>query len=340
MLWVGSQGGMEEGLVGRAAIPFRGVATGKLRGADPIKGVKSAAALAQGMRQSSALIGEFAPDVCFVTGGYVCAPVVAACSMKRIPIIIYLPDMTPGWTIQWMSKVAQRVAVSFPEVAPWFGGLAPKGKAVVTGYPVRDELVKWSADRPGARRKLAQALERPTLDGARCAARPGLGWEPGARVINEAVWASLAQVLPTRTCAARGGDARLADLCGTGRDTGGDGRRTLHLSLSSRRLLARRNDAGACRRRPECGAAGASTLGEFPVAHLPSVLVPLVGVNQTANADLLAGKGGALIIAEETLQQELPNTLQMLLQDPARRFAMEERAAQARSSRCGVGDCP
>ncbi len=315
---------MEEGLVGRAAIPFRGVATGKLRGADPIKGVKSAAALAQGVRQSSALIGEFAPDVCFVTGGYVCAPVVAACSMKRIPIIIYLPDMTPGWTIQWMSKVAQRVAVSFPEVAPWFGGLAPKGKAVVTGYPVRDELVKLSADRPGARRMLAQALERPTLTERDVPLVLVWGGSQGARVINEAVWGALAQLLP---------QAHVLHVVGT-RDWPIYTEQAGRLAESAGELFTSRYHPVAYLHDEMMMAlaaadlsvarAGASTLGEFPVAHLPSVLVPLVGVNQTANADLLAGKGGAIIIAEETLQQELPGALQMLLQDPARRLAMED----------------
>ena len=135
------------------------------RGANPIKAAKTVAAVAQGIRQSQRVDRQLAPDVCFVTGGYVCAPVVVACGMQRIPILIYLPDMTPGWTIRWMSKVAQRVAVSFAEVASHFGGLAPKGKAVVTGYPVA--TMNWCggrADRPGARRRLAEMLGRPTIE--------------------------------------------------------------------------------------------------------------------------------------------------------------------------------
>jgi UDP-N-acetylglucosamine--N-acetylmuramyl-(pentapeptide) pyrophosphoryl-undecaprenol N-acetylglucosamine transferase len=44
--------------------------------------------------------------------------------------------------------------------------------------------------------------------------------------------------------------------------------------------------------------AGASSLGEFPVAGLPSILVPLpmAGVNQHRNAEQLARLGAAVII--------------------------------------------
>jgi UDP-N-acetylglucosamine--N-acetylmuramyl-(pentapeptide) pyrophosphoryl-undecaprenol N-acetylglucosamine transferase len=70
--------------------------------------------------------------------------------------------------------------------------------------------------------------------------------------------------------------------------------------------------------------AGASTLGEFPVAALPSVLVPLVGVNQTANADLLAQRGGAVVVADATIDTDLAPAVLALLNDPARRQAMEQ----------------
>ena len=324
MLWLGSQGGMEESLIRRAGIAYRGVATGKLRGANPIKSVQAAAALALGMRQSSALLGDFEPDVCFVTGGYVCAPVVAACSMKKVPVIIYLPDMTPGWTIKWMSKVAQRVAVSFPEVAPHFGGLYPAGKAVVTGYPVRDELVRWASDRPGARRALAQALERPSLEERGVPLVLVWGGSQGARVINEATWAALAQLLPQahilHVVGTRDWPIYQAQIGELAAATGEHFATRYHpvAYLHNEMLLAlAAADVSVAR-------AGASILGEFPVAHLPSVLAPLVGVNQTANAEQLANQGGAVIVAEETLHAQLPATLQTLLQDPARRFAMED----------------
>ena len=114
--------------------------------------------MSAGVRQSLALVDELRPDVCFVTGGYVCGPVAMACSMRKVPVSIYLPDITPGYAIRWLSKLAQRVAVSLPEVAQRFGGEAPQGKAVVTGYPVRQALIEAAKDRPKARRQLAEAL--------------------------------------------------------------------------------------------------------------------------------------------------------------------------------------
>ena len=75
--------------------------------------------------------------------------------------------------------------------------------------------------------------------------------------------------------------------------------------------------------------AGASSLGEFPVAHLPSILVPLpyAGVNQRANADLLAGHGAAIVIEDEELGEQLTPQLLALLEDDHRRAQMEDAAA-------------
>jgi UDP-N-acetylglucosamine--N-acetylmuramyl-(pentapeptide) pyrophosphoryl-undecaprenol N-acetylglucosamine transferase len=111
-----------------------------------------------------------------------------ACAIKRVPVLIYLPDMVPGQAIRWLSKVASRVAVTFPEVSHWFGGEAPAGKAVVTGYPVRQELVTAALDRSSARAKLAASL-RLTLaepDGSQLPLVLIWGGSSGARVINEA----------------------------------------------------------------------------------------------------------------------------------------------------------
>ncbi len=313
---------MERQLVEREGIAYAGVSTGKLRATNPLKAARSLASIAVGVRQSLALIAKFRPDVCFVTGGYVSAPAVVACAIRRVPICIYLPDMSPGYTIRWMSRLAQRVCVSFPEVAPFFGGEAPAGKAVVTGYPVRAELVQWAQDRGAARAHLAQVLQLPLDDGLPLV----LVWggSSGSRLINTSTWGALAEVTPI---------AHVLHVVGT-RDWPLWQARAAEVAQNlGAELMARYHPVDYLHGEmaPALAAAdlsvaraGASTLGEFPLVGLPSILAPLSSVNQEANAELLAHHGGAVIVTDEFVPQLLAPTLTSLLQDAERRRSMEQ----------------
>lgn len=337
MLWVGGVDGMEKALVEHANIPYQGIATGQLRGKNPLTVAQNAGKMMAGFLESRQIVRAFQPDVCLATGGYVCAPVVVACRQQQIPVLIYLPDMVPGWAIRALSRLAQRVAVSYPAVASYFGGVYPTGKAVVTGYPVRKELVDLVAggvldarqhreQRAASRCRLADHLKRPLCtDGANTPLVLVWGGSQGSRNINESIWAALPQVLP---------QAQILHVVGT-RDwaqwqarlqqppvTGAVWERYhpvayLHEAMT---LALAAADLTVAR-------AGASTLGEFPVARLPSILVPHPGVNQYQNAEYLVNQGGALLIKDEVLPQQLAPTLLTLLQDEARRHTMEEALA-------------
>jgi UDP-N-acetylglucosamine--N-acetylmuramyl-(pentapeptide) pyrophosphoryl-undecaprenol N-acetylglucosamine transferase len=322
---------MEELLVERANIPFRGIDTGQLRGINPLQALANIGKMVKGFRQSLAILHDFRPDVCLVTGGYVCVPVVLACRWRSVPVLIYLPDMTPGAAILWLSRFAQRVAVTFPEAARYFGGLAPQGKAVVTGYPVRRELVEAAHNRAAARQQLARVIDRPAMDGSDELPLVLIwGGSLGARSINLATWTALADLLPhahvlhvvgTRDWALA--KEQMQTLRATGVLSGGTARRyhpvdylheAMSLALASADLTVAR--------------AGASTLGEFPVAGLPSILVPLIitGVNQQRNAEQLAQHGAAVIVADNKLADDLARTVVELLNQDERRAAMAQAA--------------
>lgn len=319
---------MEKELVERAGIRFVGVSAGQLRVTDPLKVAASLGKMSSGVRQCLHVIDDFRPHVCLVTGGYVSGPVVTACRLRRVPVLIYLPDITPGYAIRLMSRLAARVAVSFPEVASWFGGEAPKGKAVVTGYPVRQELVEAAQDRAGARRRLAAALQT-TLDEPDGQTLPLLliwGGSQGARAINQAAWGALGEMLPYGQIVHVVGkrDWPLYQEWVQANPLPGALAPRYHplaylheempLALAAADLTVAR--------------AGASTLGEFPVARLPAILAPYAGVNQLDNALALVKRGGAVIVKDADLPQKLAPAVKMLLQDKARRQQMADAMAQ------------
>ena len=227
--------------------------------------------------------------------------------------------MTPGLAVRWLSRLAQRVAVSFPEVADFFGE-----KAVVTGYPVRAELLQATEDRSAARQMLTRKLGIDWTQGKPGGAELPLllvfGGSQGARSINRAVWNAAPALLPT---------CQILHVVGT--------RDWPLLEKEGPKLpepLARRYYPVAYLHEEMVWAlagadlalarAGASVLAEFPLARLPSVLVPLpiAGSHQMPNAHKLAHTGGAVIVEDSRLADRLEPTVLTLLADENRRLAM------------------
>jgi UDP-N-acetylglucosamine--N-acetylmuramyl-(pentapeptide) pyrophosphoryl-undecaprenol N-acetylglucosamine transferase len=319
---------MEQALVSRAGIAYQGIDTGKVRGINPLSALANAGRMLRGVRQSLDILRRFEPDVCLVTGGYVCAPVVAACRLRRVPVLVYLPDMTPGWAIRAMSVLAQRVAVTFPDAARFFGE-----KAVVTGYPVRQELLLAAQDRCAARRQLALSIDRPQLSGEDGAPLILIwGGSQGARSINLAAWRAVPDLLPHAHVLHVVGERdwgmakdRIRDLRAEGALPGRLVERyhpvdylheAMPLALAAADLTVAR--------------AGASTLGEFTVTRLPSILVPLpfAGVNQARNAEQLVRHGAAVVVDDAKLATDLTPQVLALLTERDRLAKMGEAAGR------------
>ncbi len=312
---------MERSLVEAQSIPFAPIQTGQLRGKNPLTALANAGKMIVGVQQSLALLADYRPDVCFVTGGYVCTPVAIACRLRRVPLLIYLPDLTPGLAIRWLSLLAQRVAVSFPETAASFGR-----KGVVTGYPVRQALLDAVQDRETARRELGRVLGIEWGNDAQLPLLLVFGGSQGSRSVNRAIWSALPHLLPL---------AHIVHVIGV-RDWPllAENQPSLPDELARRyhpvdylhdemALALAGADLALAR-------AGASTLAEFPIARLPSVLVPLPisGGHQFPNAHKLADEGGAVIVRDEALGEKLLPVLTDLLQRESRRLEMGAAVAK------------
>lgn len=311
-MYAGVAGAVEEDLAGRAGIPFRSIDSGQVRGVGIMRAAKGLMKASRGTRQAAALMRDFKPDVVFVTGGYVAGPVVWSAWRAGVPVFITLPDLEPGVAIRRMSRFASRVGVSFDEAATYF-----PGKAVVTGYPVRPEILALVGRKAEARAALKLDADMPVL--------LVFGGSRGARSINQALAASVANILQHCQVVHVSGtldwpdvETRAAAISETLR-----GRYHPYPYLHDEMALAlAAADLVVAR-------AGASTLGEFPALSLPSVLVPYPhsGQHQDVNADFLVARGAALKIADAELNVRLGDLVIRLLQDAMTMQKMRQAAA-------------
>ena len=134
------------------------------------------------------------PDIIFSKGGFVSVPVVLAAGHKHIPVIIHESDMTPGLANRIAIKKATKVCCNFPETIKYL----PADKAVLTGSPIRQELLQGN--------KLA-GLKLCNFTSSKPIIMV-VGGSTGAVHVNEAVRKVLPELLK---------DYQVVHLCGKGK---------------------------------------------------------------------------------------------------------------------------
>jgi len=306
-LWVGGKGGMETELVERAGIPFKAVPAAGLHGVSLKSLPGNLSSLAQGFLASRRILAEFQPDVLFFTGGYVGVPM--ALAGRKIPSLLYVPDIEPGLALKTMGRFATRITVTAEETKSFF---SPKADVVVTGYPVRTELAMWKKD--AARKKLGLKSNLPAL--------LIFGGSKGAHSINMALFEHLTHLLEQMEVIHISGELDWEMVLAS--------RVKLPKDLSKRyhAYSYLHNEMGAALAAADVtvSRAGASTLGEYPLFGLPAILVPYPYAwrYQKVNADMLAKRGGALVIEDAKLSSGLYLTVEKLLESPEKLESMRQ----------------
>jgi len=138
--YIGSYDGIEKKLIEDYRIPYYGISTGKLRRYFDIKNFSDPFRVIKGFVEARKILKTLKPDIVFSKGGFVSVPVVRAAAMLKIPCIIHESDMTPGLANNLCIPVARKVCCNFPETLQNL----PAEKAVLTGSPIRNELIKGS----------------------------------------------------------------------------------------------------------------------------------------------------------------------------------------------------
>lgn len=280
--YIGSYNGIEKTLIEDCNIPYHGISSGKLRRYFDIKNFSDPFKVVKGYSEASKLLKKLKPDLVFSKGGFVSVPVVLAAKRRRIPVIIHESDMTPGLANKLAIPAASKVCCNFPETIQHL----PKGKAVLTGSPIREELLQ------GDRQK---ALKFTGLSGT----KPVLliiGGSLGSVVVNEAV----RSVLPTLLKR-----FEIIHLCGKGKLdstlTAMNGYVQYEYISDELKDLFALSDIVISR-------AGANSICEFLALRKPALLIPLSAAasrgDQILNARSFEKQGFAAVLEEEQLKGE------------------------------------
>lgn len=228
------------------------------------------------------LVKRYKPDVVFSKGGFVSVPVVLAAKHHKVPVIIHESDMTPGLANKICIPSAAKVCCNFPETLKYL----PADKAVLTGSPIRAELLR--GDRLSGLSYTHLSAGKPVI--------LVIGGSLGSVTVNTAVRKILPRLLP---------DFQMIHICGKGNldesliGTAGYVQYEYvdaplkHLFAAADLIVSR---------------AGANSICEILALRKPNLLIPLSAAasrgDQILNANSFAKQGFSKVLEEEMITED------------------------------------
>ena len=280
--YIGSYQGIEKKLIQDANIPYSGISSGKLRRYFDLRNFSDPFRVIKGYEEACKLLKELKPDVVFSKGGFVAVPVVMAARHRHIPAIIHESDMTPGLANKLCIPSAQKVCCNFPETLQYL----PEEKAVLTGSPIRAELLK--GDRLAGLQYAHLSAEKPVI--------LVIGGSLGSVTVNQAVRTLLPRLLPhfqvVHICGKDHLDESLIGTSGYVQFEYVDAP-LKHLFAIADLVISR---------------AGANSICEILALRKPNILIPLSAAasrgDQILNASSFAKQGFSTMLEEEALTDD------------------------------------
>ncbi len=306
IMFIGTADHMESRLVPNAGFNFKTIEiNGFKRSLSPkaiADNVKTVGKLIKSEKESKNIIKEFNPDVVIGFGGYVSGPVLDEAVKLHIPTCVHEQNAYPGITNKQLSKKVDKVMLTVEDARSHMDG---KCDAVVTGLPVRGELLKKSKFE--ARIELGIADDKPLV--------LSFGGSLGAAPINDAMFDILLE------------DAERTDIYHI-HSVGTNGKDYLYKFAENGfskkiddiyykgnvevRLYIDNMDTCMAAADLVIGRAGASSLSEIEAMGKASILIPSPYVaenHQFHNAMALVKRNAARILREKDLTAESLKTL-------------------------------
>lgn len=247
--------------------------------------------LFRSLRLARKVLSDFKPDIAVGVGGYASGPTLKAAQKKGIPTLVQEQNSYAGVTNKMLAKGAKKICVAYPQMERFF----PTDKIVVTGNPVRKDLLDTHLTAAEARRRFGLDPDRPTV--------LAVGGSLGARTLNEALEKDIQRLA----------DAGLQVIWQTGKNFGDRGEKA---AKGRKGIVVTKfiSDMGAAYAAADLvvSRAGAGSISELQLLGKPVILIPSPNVaedHQTKNALALSDRGAAITIPDYDAREMLADAI-------------------------------
>lgn len=304
ILFVGAEGRMEMQRVPAAGYKIEGLPVrGLVRPLWSYKNIGVMLDFFKSKRIVKKIIRDFKPHVAVGVGGYASAPTLNAAYSMGIPCLIQEQNSYAGVTNRSLAKKAKKVCVAYSDMSRFF----PADKIIITGNPVRQNLLDTKITKEEARMSFGLAPDKKTV--------LIVGGSLGARTMNESVLSHLEGIR----------ESGVQFIWQTGKYY------SQHIAEELSKVEAVENlkvmdfissmDNAYAAADIVVSRAGASSISELCLLGKPCILVPSPNVaedHQTKNAQVLSTKDAAIFVADKDAKEQLIMLAIKTVKDDAR----------------------
>lgn len=307
-LFVGAQDKMEMQKVPQAGYPIKGLWIAGLQRKLTLQNALFPFKLMDSLWKSRKIIKAFKPDVVIGTGGFASGPLLQMANLMHIPTVIQEQNSFPGITNKLLSKKANTICVAYENLERFF----PKEKMILTGNPVRQDLIAIDSKRDEAIAYFNLDPNKKTL--------LVLGGSLGARRINQLIEKELDKIAVQ--------NVQVIWQCGKLYFEDYKKYNTANVQVLA---FVERMDLAYAAADIIVSRAGASSVSELCIVGKPVIFIPSPNVaedHQTKNAKAIVDKKGALLLKESELDSEFSLVFEALLKDTGKQMQLSENIKQ------------
>ncbi|HJY11769.1 MAG TPA: undecaprenyldiphospho-muramoylpentapeptide beta-N-acetylglucosaminyltransferase [Flavobacterium sp.] len=294
-LFVGAQDKMEMQKVPQAGYEIKGLWIAGLQRKLTLQNLMFPLKLATSLLESRRIIRQFKPNVVIGTGGFASGPLLQAAGQAGIPTVIQEQNSFPGITNKLLSKRANAICVAYENLERFF----PKEKIVLTGNPVRQDLIDIESKKDEAIAFYGLDPNKKTL--------LVLGGSLGARRVNQLIEKELQSMLSQ--------DVQIIWQCGKLYFEDYKKYNQQHVRVVD---FIERMDFVYAAADVIISRAGASSVSELCIVGKPVIFIPSPNVaedHQTKNAQAIVDAKGAILLKESELDSQFSIVFEALMKD-------------------------